>query len=193
MLRGHVTYRNLSTCARTNLPVASLYPVPYSWHARLRTWLLLLLLVGCSLGATSHTYLPDHKRTPGAINPKVTQENLHATVCVSGWSRTVRPPATYTNRLKAKQMRELGLPGSAHDYDEDHLVPLCAGGHPTDPHNLWPQPLMGKWTDKVKDQLESSVCRQVCRGDITLKQGQAIFLDEPDWTKAYLKYFPERG
>ncbi len=49
------------------------------------------------------------------------------------------------------------------------------------------------WTEKVKDQLEASVCRQVCRGDITLKQGQAIFLDEPDWTKAYLKYFPERG
>ncbi len=156
------------------------------------TRFLLLLLAGCLLAATSHTYIPDHKRTPGAINPKVTQENLHATVCMSGWSRTVRPPATYY-RLKAKQMRELGLPGSAHDYHEDHLVPLCAGGHPTDPRNLWPQPLMGRWTDKVKDQLESSVCRQVCRGNITLKQGQAIFLDEPDWTKAYLKYFPERG
>jgi hypothetical protein len=40
----------------------------------------------------------------------------------------------------------------------------------------------------VKDQLEASVCRQVCRGDITLKEGQAIFL-RPDWTKAYLRFF----
>jgi hypothetical protein len=43
----------------------------------------------------------------------------------------------------------------------------------------------------VKDQLESSVCRQLCRGDITLQQSQQIFL-EPDWTKAYEKYFPPR-
>ena len=49
-----------------------------------------------------------------------------------------------------------------------------------------------QWNGAAKDQLESSVCRQVSRGDITLKQGQVIFLDEPDWTKAYLKYFPER-
>jgi len=149
---------------------------------------LLLLLVGCSSSAQSQSYIPDHQRTPGTINPKVTQENLKATVCISGQSRTIRPPASYTNRLKAKQMREVSLPGTAHDYHEDHLVPLCAGGHPTDPRDLWPQPLTGKWADKVKDQLEASACRQVCRGDITLKDGQAIFL-EPDWTKAYMRYF----
>jgi hypothetical protein len=148
----------------------------------------LLLLVGCAPTTPAQNYLPDHNRTPGAINSKVTPQNLHATVCVSGWSRTVRPPASYTNSLKAKQMRELSLPGNAHDYHEDHLVPLCAGGHPTDPRNLWPQPTTGRWTDRVKDQLESSVCRQVCRGDITLQQGQEIFL-EADWTKAYVRYF----
>ena len=40
----------------------------------------------------------------------------------------------------------------------------------------------------MKDQLESSVCRQMCRGEITLKQGQAIFL-QSDWIKAYLRFF----
>jgi hypothetical protein len=49
---------------------------------------------------------------------------------------------------------------------------------------MWPQPVNGRWTDKVKDQLESSVCRQVCRGAITLQDGQAIFL-RPDWTREY--------
>ena len=153
------------------------------------TPLLLLLLAGCSPAGPSQTHIPDHNRTPGAINPKVTQEDVRATVCVSGWSRTIRPPASYMNRLKAKQMRELSLPGNAHDYHEDHLVPLCAGGHPTDPRNLWPQPTTGKWTERLKDHLESSVCRQICRGDITLTAGQAIFL-EPDWTQQYVKYFP---
>ena len=105
------------------------------------------------------------------------------TVCVPGYTKTIRPPSYYTSRLKAKQMREFGLAGTVHDYHEDHLVPLCVGGHPRDPRNLWPEPAAGRWSASVKDQLESSVCRQGCRGDITLKEGQAIFLDEPDWTR----------
>jgi hypothetical protein len=63
------------------------------------------------------------------------------------------------------------------------------GGHPRDPRNLWPQPVKGKWTATVKDQLEASVCRAVCRGKMTLEEGRAVFLDEPDWTKAYKSFF----
>ena len=37
--------------------------------------------------------LPDPVDTPGAINPKVTQDNIHQTICVQGWTKTVRPPA----------------------------------------------------------------------------------------------------
>jgi hypothetical protein len=75
-------------------------------------------------------------------------------------------------RIKAKQIRELGLPGTMRDYHEDHFVPLCVGGHPRDRRNLWPQPVKGRWTSAIKDQLEASVCR----GDMTLQEGQAIFL-----------------
>ncbi len=32
----------------------------------------------------------------------------------------------------------------------------------------------------MNDQLEASVCQQVCGSDITLKEGQAVFLAEPD-------------
>jgi hypothetical protein len=80
------------------------------------------------------------------------------------------------------------LPGTSKDYYDDHLVPLSVGGHPSDQRNLWPQPLEGKWRDADKNQLELSVYRQLCRGDITLKEGQAIFL-RTDWTKEYEKYF----
>jgi hypothetical protein len=112
-------------------------------------------------------------------------------VSVAGFIKTIRPSPSYTARLKQKQMRELNLPGTAHDYHEDHLVPLCVGGHPSDEHNLWPEPVDGKWNAAVKDQLESSVCRQVCRGDITLEQGRAIFF-APDWTREYERYFSPR-
>jgi hypothetical protein len=52
--------------------------------------------------------LPDPALTPGAINPDVTQMNISRTVCVRGWTKTVRPPAFYTNRLKNLQIRQYG-------------------------------------------------------------------------------------
>ena len=60
---------------------------------------------------------------------------------------------------------------------------------PSDPRNLWPEPVAGQWSASVKDQLESSVCRAVCKGAMTLREGQEIFMDEPDRTKAYEKFF----
>ena len=85
-------------------------------------------------------------------------------------------------------MRALHFQGKAGDYEENHLVPLCVGTHPTDHRNLLPQPRRGKWSAKIKDQLEGSVCRAVCRGAMTLEEGRAIFL-RPDWTKEYGKFF----
>ncbi len=79
------------------------------------------------------------------------------------------------------------MPGTTADYHEDHLVPLCVGGHSSDPGNLWPQPTLGAWTDKVKDQLEASVCRWT----MTLQRGQDIFMKEPDWRKAYIAFANE--
>lgn len=145
-----------------------------------------LFAISADLGAQD--FIPDHGRTAGAINHQVTQDNIANTICVPGWTAKVSPPRWFTNRLKAQQMRELRLPGRAEDYEEDHLVPLCVGGHPTSRHNLWPEPRSGQWAAKFKDQLESSVCRAVCRGAMTLKEGRAIFL-ALDWTKEYEKFF----
>src|SRR5215470_20217117 len=148
----------------------------------------LMAVVVSAAGWAQQNDIPDRDHTPGAVDPEITQGNIAHTVCIAGYTKTVRPPTRYTEKLKRRQIRELGLEGSAHDYREDHLVPLCVGGAARDPHNLWPQPVGGQWGAAVKDQLESSVCRQVCRGDITLKQGQAIFL-QTDWIKAYLRFF----
>jgi hypothetical protein len=70
----------------------------------------------------------------------------------------------------------------------DHLADLRAGGHPTDPRNLWPRRVEGDWNAKVKDQFEAAVCLRLCRGELTLEAGRAMFL-EPDWREAYLRMF----
>ena len=46
--------------------------------------------------------LADPVRTPGVLNRDVTQENIKQTICVPGWTRTVRPAVEYTNALKVK-------------------------------------------------------------------------------------------
>ena len=97
--------------------------------------------------------------TPGALNPDVTQATIRTTVCVRGWTRTVRPPVEYTNDLKLKQMHQYGERGSASAYQEDHLISLELGGAPTDPRNLWPEPYPRASTvDKIENELNAKVC-----------------------------------
>ena len=72
--------------------------------------------------------LPDAATTPGATDPTVNQQDIRQTICVRGYTRGVRPPVTYTNRLKRRQMRHEHLMGSSRDYEEDHLISLEIGG-----------------------------------------------------------------
>jgi hypothetical protein len=107
--------------------------------------------------------------TPGVVNPDVTQATIRRTVCVHGWTKTVRPPVSYTNDLKLRQMREYGLRGSPSSYQEDHLISLELGGNPTDPRNLWPEPYPRA---SAVDQIENQLNHLVCSGTITLAEGQ---------------------
>lgn len=134
--------------------------------------------------------LPDPALTPGVVNPAVTQANIRATICVSGWTATIRPPVSYTNKMKRQQMAALHLAGPTSAYEEDHRLPLEIGGHPTDPKNLWPEHWAEPWGAHAKDRLENLVHRKICGGQMSLAQGQAIFLG--DWIAAYQKYIPGR-
>jgi hypothetical protein len=107
--------------------------------------------------------------TPGALNPDVTQANIQETICVRGWTRTVRPPVEYTNALKLKQMRLYGEPGSPEEYQEDHLISLELGGDPRDPRNLWPEPYPR--AAKV-DTVENELNAKVCSGKLSLAEAQ---------------------
>jgi len=120
-------------------------------------------------GGGAHGIVADPRRTPGVLNPDVTQANVRSTICKRGWTATIRPPESYTNALKHKQMRAYREPGSISNYQEDHLISLELGGSPTDPRNLWPEPYpRASQMDQQENQLNASVCS----GQLTLTQAQ---------------------
>lgn len=134
--------------------------------------------------------LQDKKVTPGMLNPAVTQATISTTVCKSGWTATIRPTVSYTNKLKDEQLKTtyksfVAIYGaSASAYEEDHLISLQLGGAPSDPKNLWPEPYVGSNARK-KDVLETKLKRLVCDNTITLKVAQSAILN---WKTSYEKY-----
>jgi hypothetical protein len=117
------------------------------------------------------SYLPDQNCTPGVINPDVTQANIDSTICVAGFTKTIRPPASYTGKLKRQQIQEYGYTDTnSRDYEEDHFISLELGGSPTDPKNLWPEPHP---STNEKDKVEDYLHKQVCDGKLTLAQVQS--------------------
>lgn len=105
-------------------------------------------------------------QVPGAYNPNVTQKTIYKTVCVSGYTRRIRPGVHYTQAIKEKQVHDLGYTDTdIKHYEEDHFIPLELGGHPINPNNLWPEPWMQA---NRSDPYENLLHTQLCRGDITL-------------------------
>lgn len=155
-----------------------------------RTPFLLILAATIALPVWASD-LPNPQLTPGAIDPTVTQENIDSTVCVRGYTKTVRPPAYYTNKLKKHQMREYGYEDrNPKHYEEDHLIALSIGGNPRDPKNLWPEPRKSEWNAKKKDRLEYVLYRMVCDHEISLNEAQQAMAS--DWIAAYKKYVPQK-
>ena len=134
--------------------------------------------------------LPNPHLTPGAIDPRVTQSNLRETVCRrGGYTRSVRPPESYTEPLKRRLIAEYGYANRRmYDYELDHLVPLTVGGAPSDPRNLWPEPhhVIGGWGSYAKDRLELRMHDMLCHGEISLAQAQQAFIG--NWITAYRRY-----
>ncbi len=125
----------------------------------------------CHSGTFDGQPLPDPVCTPGSTNPAVTQANIHDTICRAGWTATVRPPVTVTDKIKAASARAYGLGADARG-ELDHEIPLELGGDPgslTDVANLWfevgpiPNP---------KDGIENTLNHATCAGLITLATAQ---------------------
>jgi hypothetical protein len=161
----------VSVCATALLVAAPAVASPSAPHAAAAT---------CS---TSYLPLPDPSCTPGVTNPDVSQGTINQTICVSGWTSTIRPPTSYTNPLKVKQIAAYGYSDtSTADYEEDHFLPLELGGAPRDPRNLWPEPHYGSKTSYSKDSVENAVKKAVCAGRAGLVAAQHAMLT--NWTTA---------
>ncbi len=131
--------------------------------------------------------IPDPHITPGAIDPAVTQQNIQSTVCVKGYTKTVRPPAYFTNKLKKSQIREYGYADTdPKHYEEDHLIPLNIGGMPDDANNLWPEPRGSEWNAAKKDVLEFKLYKLVCNGRVPLEEARQAMAR--NWIEAYKRY-----
>lgn len=152
-----------------------------------KIWFFVGVLVGTMLALATAGDLPDPVMTPGAVNPAVMQGNIQQTVCVAGWTKTIRPPVSYTNKLKKQQLDAYSFEDKyPSHYEEDHLISLEIGGHPTDPKNLWPQTYQTEWNARKKDQLEDFLKREVCAGRMLLADvQQAVAVD---WIASYKKY-----
>lgn len=123
----------------------------------------------CSSGAKTTVVRASWALTPGALNPAVTQATIRTTICRRGWTRTIRPPVSYTNALKARQLAQYRLRGPLSAFQEDHLISLELGGNPTDPRNLWPEPYPRA---AAVDRIENELNDRVCSGSLTLADAQ---------------------
>jgi hypothetical protein len=150
--------------------------------------------------------LPDSAKTPGAVletvpdeqvasclsnktgtNVKVSDAITIRLICTPGYSRCIRDVPQIE---KTSVYRSYGLMGNHTGYcdttqgcEVDHLISLKLGGS-NDQTNLWPEPYQGTtWNAHVKDQLENSLHRQVCQGNIALDQAQQEIAK--DWITSY--------
>ena len=146
---------------------------------------------------------PQSNLTPGTINPEVTQETIGQTICTPGWTATVRPSETLTNKIKEQVIALYGYPDIPSDYELDHFISLELGGAPSDTLNLWPEsygdlkhPMTSiqrvHSSDSSllpgsiqKDKVETSLKTEVCSGKVTLQRAQQIIVS--DWYACYLQ------
>lgn len=116
---------------------------------------------------------PVHADPP--LNANVRPETLAGTVCVRGYTGIIRPPQEYTGRIKMELLAARGLgPETAASFQLDHIVPLCLGGHPSDPANLQLQPFDEA---KRKDKVEWTLCCLVCAGKLDLDTARRLIAD----------------
>lgn len=127
--------------------------------------------------------LPDSACTPGATDPRVTQSDIKQTICVSGYTKTVRPSSSITSEQKKVSMQQYGFTDSPSNYEYDHLISLELGGAPDDTKNLWPEPGA---SPNPKDKVENKLHSLVCSGAMQLAEAQNRIAT--NWTTALSGY-----
>ncbi len=164
-------------------PALLQHPALPSEHTGIATGSAVLGVVTKSADCVTDGTLPDSSCTPGAIDPNVTQDNIGSTICVSGYTKSVRPDVSVTNTIKTNVMIAYRDTGTKADYELDHLISLELGGCPDCVANLWPEPYGIALGAREKDKVENYLRKQVCSGAISLSQAQSQIAR--DWVSVY--------
>lgn len=153
---------------------------------------VLLIFTGLLPGlARADDTVPNLALTPGVARAGLTTVKI----CSTKWGKDVRH---VTEAMKREVFAAYGMSGNddprciphgAQRCEIDHLVSRELGGA-DDVKNLWPQPYGTQpWNALLKDKLENRLHKEMCAGRITLKQAQAMLVN--DWRIAYRRYYGE--
>ena len=158
---------------------------------------LIIAAALCILASAADRVGPPEAYPPKGIgrwNPSITQENIHKTICVPGYTAIVRSGkggefGAITESIKKKVYERDGKkpdglpPGKSHCCEIDHADPLLlAGANVID--NLWAEswdpPYGARQKDHAaEDKLHELVCRAV--DPMPLKVAQKCI--EEDWIR----------
>jgi hypothetical protein len=119
----------------------------------------------------------------------VTQATIGSTICVRGYTATIRPPPEVTASEKRASAAAYHYTGSLHTAEYDHLIPLELGGDPNTPANLWVQPndrAAATTTYNSKDTLENALHQLVCSHQMPLATARKLIAT--NWVAAYQQY-----
>jgi hypothetical protein len=119
----------------------------------------------------------------------VTQATIASTICVRGYTATVRPPQDVTAPEKRGSAAAYSYTGSPRAAEYDHLIPLELGGDPNAPANLWVQPndrAGATTTYNSKDPLENRLHELVCSHQMPLATARKMIAT--NWAAAYQRY-----
>ncbi len=141
----------------------------------LKLLVVSVVFATATCGAPSTTPAQSGRLEHGAVNPAVTQANIDQTICMVGWTKTIRPSSSYTNKIKTKMIAEQDWKGKA---ILDHYIPLQGGGAPSDPKNFILQTPKASYE---KDNSEDQMNEDVCSGKVTLAEAQRAM--GKDWRK----------
>jgi hypothetical protein len=135
-----------------------------------------------TVNAAAGDFLPDPACTPGATDPVVTEATIGSTICVSGYTTSVRPPTSITSPAKTESLADYGMTASP-TTEYDHLVPLELGGA-SSVSNLWPEPnrATAKGVNNPKDTVENALKKAVCAHTVQLVAAQNAMAS--DWITA---------
>lgn len=143
----------------------------------------VILLAGTVFACSTDGLFPDPQCTPGEVFEEVGIQHI----CVKGYSATVR---NVPKALKNKVYEAYSIPKSERkNFVIDHLISLQIGGT-NGILNLFPQRTTGVINSRTKDKIENFLKREVCKGNMTLKEAQRLIVT--DWLEIW-EDFSERG